>query len=234
MEIAFLPVGRILSRGTVDSPLRKCVEAHLGIRAERSGTGETILGLALRSPGTFPKSYPSGVAELTDPSYSFSSTTARALGLTSSRPTPIPRALRGTLSVEASLLHQARISRGLRDPYAFRSLLTRGRGKIYFDEVAEACRAMTPRRLNFDTFANNVVYVSLRCIIRSLSFSLRCTSLYITAYHETRFKTSQLTVERWSRSKCPFWNLFWLATQPVVSWLRNVLTIVIFKLHVIF
>lgn len=166
-----------------------------------------------------------------DPSYSFSSTTAQAHELTSSH--PATRILRGTLDIKASS-PGARIGRiygGPRDPNVFRSLLTRGKeggkggGEIYFDEVAEACRATTPRRLNFDTFANNV-YVSLCCIIRYVllllsvsSFSLLRTVYNNTIYHETRFETSPLTLERRSGSlKMSFLKFISVRSmQPVVS-----------------
>lgn len=124
-----------------------------------------------------------------------------------------------------------RIYGGPRDPNVFRSLLTRGKkgqgegGEIYFDEVAEACRATTPRRLNFDTFANNV-YVSLCCIIRyvllfflSLSRSLLRAICNNTIYHETRFETSPLTLEGRSGSlKMSFLKFISVRSmQPVVS-----------------
>lgn len=118
-----------------------------------------------------------------------------------------------------------------------------GKGReIYFDEVAEACRATTPRRLNFDTFANNV-YVSLCCIIRyvllllstSFFFSLLRTGYNNTIYHETRFETSPLTLERRSGSlKMSFLKFIPVRSmQPVVSRPRQRLNhgyIVIFML----
>lgn len=111
MEIAFLSCGKDIERyrGLFSEKVRRGSPPPrhgLSIQTKVSGTGERLPGLALRSPGTIPKSYPSGAAELTDPSYSFSSTTARAFELTSSRPAPIPRALQGTLGVETSLLHR--------------------------------------------------------------------------------------------------------------------------------
>lgn len=124
-----IPAGvkEVLLKGTMDSSekvRRGSPPPRIGIQA--SGTGERI-----RSPGTIPKSYPSGAAELTDPSYSFSSTTARAFGLTPPRPAPIPRALRGTLGVKASLLHGQDL-RGTPRPQRAQVIVVSREGKNLF------------------------------------------------------------------------------------------------------
>lgn len=163
-----------------------------------------------RASPKVPKSYPSGATELADPSYSFSSTTARCsradfIPSRTTRPSHIMRyfGYQSFLSwspYRQDLWGPARPQRV--SGHCWLAGRKGGEGReIYFDEVGEACRATTPRRLNFDTFANNV-YV-YRCVVLFVicssppTFSLlRMVYNNNTIYHETRFETSPLTLER--------------------------------------
>lgn len=246
MEIAFLPMGRILLRDPSHHRLlrRKCSPpSRRGLIFKRaSGTGErTSKAPHSGVPERFPKSYPSGAAELTDPSYSFLSTTAALSDWL--HPVPRPSLVHyEVLWVSELPSSTGRIYGSPRDPSVFRSrvsLCWLARRVKFISTRSPKPVVQRPRDVLTSTHLRTTSS-TYRCVVSfvilvpfSLFLSLlllRCT----VHHHETRFETSPLTLERRSGSKCPFWNLFrWGRTQPVVSWPRNVLTmacIVIFML----